>query len=190
MKKIAFYVAPVLLCLIAGFMASELQKESLEVWYPLLAKPALTPPNFVFPIAWGIIYICMGISLGRVLQSGDRRCATLWFLQLAVNFLWSVFFFYLRSPLAGLVDIAVLDLLVIAYIVRVRHRTASAAWLFVPYLAWILFATYLNAYIYAANPDAGASVRTAFVPAAEASSAPESGSFACTAAALRWEPFV
>ena len=65
----------------------------------------------------------MGLSLGRVLRYGDKRYVTLWFLQLAVNFLWSVFFFYLRSPLAGFVDILLLDALVIVYICRVRHRT-------------------------------------------------------------------
>lgn len=116
MKKIAYYVVPVLLCLIAGLVAGRLQAESVAVWYPLLAKPALTPPDIAFPIAWGIIYLCMGLSLGRVLRYGDKRYVTLWFLQLAVNFLWSVFFFYLRSPLAGFVDILLLDALVIVYI--------------------------------------------------------------------------
>ena len=111
MKKIAYYVVPVLLCLIAGLVAGRLQAESVAVWYPLLAKPALTPPDIAFPIAWGIIYLCMGLSLGRVLRYGDKRYVTLWFLQLAVNFLWSVFFFYLRSPLAGFVDILLLDAL-------------------------------------------------------------------------------
>lgn len=152
MKKIAYYLVPVVLCLIAGLVAGRLQAESLAEWYPLLNKPALTPPDFVFPIAWGIIYICMGLSLGRVLQYGDKRYVTLWFLQLAVNFLWSVFFFYLRSPLAGFVDILVLDVLVIVYILCVRRRTPSAAWLFAPYLLWILFATYLNGYILVENP--------------------------------------
>ena len=152
MKKIAYYVVPILLCMIAGFVAGRLQADSIEEWYPLLNKPALTPPNIVFPIAWGIIYICMGLSLGRVLQFGDKRYVTLWFLQLAANFLWSVFFFYLRSPLAGLIDILLLDVLVIVYIWRVRHRTPSAAWLFAPYLLWILFATYLNCYIFVMNP--------------------------------------
>ena len=153
MKKIVYYVVPVLLCLIAGLVAGRLQAESVAVWYPLLAKPALTPPDIAFPIAWGIIYLCMGLSLGRVLRYGDKRYVTLWFLQLAVNFLWSVFFFYLRSPLAGFVDILLLDALVIVYICRVRHRTPSAAWLFAPYVLWILFATYLNGYILVKNPD-------------------------------------
>ena len=100
MKKIAYYVVPVLLCLIAGLVAGRLQAESVAVWYPLLVKPALTPPDIAFPIAWGIIYLCMGLSLGRVLRYGDKRYVTLWFLQLAVNFLWSVFFF--TQPAGGI----------------------------------------------------------------------------------------
>ena len=163
MKKTAYYVVPVLLCLIAGLVAGSLQTESVAQWYPLLDKPALTPPNIVFPIAWGIIYICMGLSLGRVLQRGDKRYVTLWFLQLAVNFLWSVFFFYLRSPLAGFIDIVVLDALVAVYICRVRRKTPSAAWLFAPYLLWILFATYLNGYILVKNPCNKIAMQTVLV---------------------------
>lgn len=152
MKKAVYYVVPVLLCLLVGAVAGSLQTEALAVWYPALTKSPLTPPAIAFPIAWTLIYICMGLSLGRVLIAGDKRFVTLWFLQLAVNFLWSIFFFYLRSPLAGLLDILVLDVLVCAYIWGVRRKTSLAAWLFVPYLVWILFATYLNAYIYVKNP--------------------------------------
>lgn len=152
MKKALRHIVPVLLCLVAGAVAGSMQTESLAEWYPSLAKSPLTPPAIAFPVAWTLLYICMGLSLGRVLTDGDKRFVTLWFLQLAVNFLWSFFFFYLRCPLAGLADIVVLDLLVILYIRWVRRATPSAAWLFVPYLVWILFATYLNAYIVMENP--------------------------------------
>ena len=83
-------------------------------------------------------------------QTLRRRCGS---CNWPSDFLWSVFFFYLRSPLAGFVDILLLDALVIVYICRVRHRTPSAAWLFAPYVLWILFATYLNGYILVKNPD-------------------------------------
>ena len=154
MKKIAYYVVPVLLCLIAGLVAGRLQAESVAVWYPLLVKPALTPPDIAFPIAWGIIYLCMGLSAGLVLTSASplrRRVMTLWFAQLGFNVLWSILFFVCRSPLLGMIDIALLDILVAAYIAQSGKIRAGAAWLFVPYLCWILFATYLNAGILAAN---------------------------------------
>lgn len=154
MRKAWAYILPVILCFLVGALAGWLQNDSIVNWYPFLAKPALTPPNVVFPIAWGIIYLCMGLSAGRVLTvlSGARNAVMqLWFAQLILNFLWSIFFFYFRSPLLGLIDIAVLDVLVILYVVHSARIRPSAAWLFVPYLCWVCFATYLNAWILAVN---------------------------------------
>lgn len=94
-----------------------------------------------FPIAWSIIYLCMGISGGLVLTSeapARKSAVRLWFLQLGCNFLWSILFFVCRSPLLGMADIVVLDVLVILYLVRSANVRAAAAWLFVPYLCWIL----------------------------------------------------
>ena len=127
---------------------------AIENWYPLLDKPALTPPNIAFPIAWSVIYLCIGISAGLIL-SGDsprkKRLIALFCVQLLFNFAWSVAFFYFRSPLAGLVDILILDALVAAYVVQSRRASKAASVLFVPYVLWLLFATYLNAYILVCN---------------------------------------
>lgn len=154
MKKVWAYILPTLLCFALGGLVAWLQDDSIREWYPLLLKPALTPPNAVFPIAWSIIYLCMGISAGLVLTSAApsrRRVMTLWFVQLGFNVLWSVLFFVCRSPLLGLIDIVILDILVVMYIYSSAQVRKGAAGLFVPYLCWILFATYLNAYILAAN---------------------------------------
>lgn len=156
MRKAWAYILPTILCFAVGAIAGSCQNNAIHDWYPYLNKPALTPPNIAFPIAWGIIYLCMGISAGRIITSlSPRRRAvmTIWYVQLAVNFLWSILFFTCRSPLLGMIDIVLLDLLVISYIAaaaRIRH---SAAWLFVPYLCWILFASYLNGYILVMNPS-------------------------------------
>lgn len=154
MKKTWAYILPTLLCFVLGGLVAWLQSDSIREWYPMLIKPALTPPNAAFPIAWSIIYLCMGISAGLVLTSAApsrQRVMTLWFVQLAFNVLWSMLFFVCRSPLLGMIDIVILDILVIMYIAWSARVRAGAAWLFVPYLCWILFATYLNAYILAAN---------------------------------------
>lgn len=154
MKKFWAYFLPTLLCFVLGGIAAVLQNSALAEWYPFLIKPALTPPNAVFPIAWSIIYLLMGISAGLVLTSrarSRRSVMTCWFVQLAFNFLWSILFFTCRSPLLGMIDIVVLDALVICYIVRSARVRSAAAWLFVPYLCWILFATYLNGYILVYN---------------------------------------
>ena len=154
MKKTPYYLIPVLVCFLLGFIAGRIQSDAIENWYPLLDKPALTPPNIVFPIAWSVIYLCIGISAGLIL-SGDsprkKRLIALFCVQLLFNFAWRVAFFYFRSPLAGLVDILILDALVAAYVVQSRRASKAASALFVPYVLWLLFATYLNAYILVCN---------------------------------------
>lgn len=148
------YILPTILCFALGGIAAWLQNDSIHNWYPYLIKPALTPPNIVFPIAWSIIYLCMGISAGLVLTSvspARKSVMTIWFFQLGFNFLWSILFFVCHSPLLGMIDIVVLDALVLVYIARSAKVCHGAAWLFVPYLCWIAFATYLNAYILAMN---------------------------------------
>lgn len=152
--RIGAYALPILLCLALGALAGWLQRPALAEWYPALLKPAGTPPNWFFPVAWGIIYIAMGVSAGRILTaSGENRhgAMTLWGIQLGVNFLWSMLFFVARSPLLGMIDIAVLDALAMLYVARSYAIRRDAAWLFAPYLAWVLYATYLNAWILAAN---------------------------------------
>lgn len=154
MKKAFYLITPVLVCFLAGLTASYLQKDAIGTWYPFLNKPALTPPNIVFPIAWSIIYLCMGLSVGWILMSDSLRkkeLATLFGIQLLLNFLWSFLFFYLRNPLAGMVDILLLDLFVILYAVRSYPVKKTSSVLFWPYLAWIFFATYLNGYIFLYN---------------------------------------
>lgn len=151
MKKFVLYFIPVVLCLAVGFTAGGLQSEALRVWYPGLVKSSLTPPPVAFPVAWGIIYILMGISLGRVLAGPNKRMVLLWAAQLFVNFAWSVLFFALRNPVAGLVDIVILDFLVAWYVYAGFRACRSAAWLFVPYMLWLLFATYLNVVVVLCN---------------------------------------
>lgn len=152
MKGIVYYLLPILLCLGIGFAGSLFQARSMIEWYPLLDKSTLTPPGIAFPIAWSVIYICMGISLGRLIHHGrDRMLFWIWGIQLVLNFLWSLFFFTFRYPLLGLVDILLLDVLVFIYMTSAYRRDKAAAWLFVPYFLWLLFATYLNGYIYLYN---------------------------------------
>ena len=100
MKRIINYIWPVLLCFGIGFAASRLQSDSMMEWYPHLNKSALTPPNIAFPIAWSVIYLLMGLSLGRVLNKGDKKSAVIWMVQLVFNFLWSILFFTMRMPIS------------------------------------------------------------------------------------------
>lgn len=150
-KKFASYAIPVVVALAVGMLGSYMQTEALQEWYPYLRKSPLTPSPHIFPIAWSALYILMGLSLGSLLVRGDIGLLKLWIAQLLVNFLWSICFFALRNPLLGLVVALLLDVLIFAYIVSAFARRPIAAWLFIPYLLWLLFATYLNGYIYFYN---------------------------------------
>lgn len=151
MKKFVMYFIPVIVCLSVGFTSGELQNEALRIWYPDLVKSSLTPPPVVFPIVWGIVYVLVGLSLGFVLECASRRMVLLWVAQLFVNFAWSVLFFALRNPVAGLVDILILDFLSVWYMFVGFRICRRAAWMFVPYVLWLLFATYLNAVVVFCN---------------------------------------
>lgn len=155
MKKALSFIIPVILCYAVGFTASRFQADAIENWYPLLAKPSLTPPNIVFPIAWNILYLLMGISIGLLINSSDRKkrgfFIGLFSVQLVLNFLWSMLFFYLKNPALGLIDIILLDAAIIFYTVKAYPVHKAAAWLFVPYILWVTFAAYLNLYIFIYN---------------------------------------
>lgn len=147
MKRIINYIWPVLLCFGIGFVASRLQSESMMEWYPHLNKSALTPPNMAFPIAWSVIYLLMGLSLGRVLSKGDKKSAVIWMVQLVFNFLWSILFFTMRMPLWGFVDILLLDASVLSFMMMAYKNDKPSFYMFLPYILWLVIATYLNGYI-------------------------------------------
>lgn len=150
MKRFLWILLGIVVCFLVGYTASLFQDESLEFWYPLLNKPSLTPPNWVFPIAWGVIYVCMGISVG--LLSGVHvayRKPLVWVFvfQLVLNFMWSFSFFYLQSPFLGFVNILLLDIAVILYMFLTYQVNKVVSWLFLPYILWLTLATYLNGFI-------------------------------------------
>ncbi len=151
MRKFLAYFIPILLAFAVGALGSYIQGDALKEWYPYLVKSPATPPAIVFPIAWSILYVLIGVSAGTMLAKGDMSVLRLWLLQLLLNFLWSVCFFALRSPFMGLLVILALDVAVFAYIIYTAGRRSVAAWLFVPYMLWLIFATYLNGYIYINN---------------------------------------
>lgn len=150
MRKSLYVLLPVIICFLVGFTASYFQSESIQTWYPTLNKPEITPPNIAFPIAWGIIYLCMGISIGLILNSkeGNKKFLTALFaVQLFLNFTWSISFFYLQNPLLGFINIILLDLGVLYYTFKCYPTQKVSVILFVPYILWLSLATYLNAYI-------------------------------------------
>lgn len=149
-KTIIVFSFSIILCLVTGYTAGILQAEAITQWYPLLNKPPLTPPNIVFPIAWTILYVLMGISFALVILSkikSKRAVIVMFVVQLILNWLWSLLFFRMQNPLLGYIDIVVLDGIVLWYTLVTFKQLRTSSILFMPYLAWLLFATYLNLYI-------------------------------------------
>jgi len=124
-------------------------------WYASLDKPSWTPPGWIFGPVWTTLYAAMGAAAWLVSRDGGwsehRLPLTVFLTQLAVNFAWSPLFFGLRQITWALVDIVVLWVLIMVTIRLFARVKPVAAWLLTPYLAWVSFATALNAAIVARN---------------------------------------
>lgn len=123
-----------------------------DEWYRSLAKPAFTPPDWLFAPAWSLLYTIIGVVGARTWLTLRRSMAMrLWFAQLVFNFAWSPAFFGLRDPASAMIIILGLLISVAAFIIASWRQDRTAALLFVPYLAWVAFATALNAAILLLN---------------------------------------
>ncbi|WIG50275.1 MAG: tryptophan-rich sensory protein [Afipia sp.] len=145
-----------LLCLGVGILESYVTRPEIPVWYAALAKPWWTPPPVVFPIAWTILYILRAVSLWRLWDraapSAPRASAITWFLiQLALNAAWSPVFFGWHGTRTALVIIIGLLIAIVMTMIVASRADKSAAWLLAPYLAWVAYATTLNAGVVAMN---------------------------------------
>ena len=111
-----------------------------------LSKPSFNPPSWVFAPAWTFLYVLIGIAGGRTwIRDHGGLPMKLWGLQMLLNFLWSPVFFGAHRIDGALILIVLLLASIFAYILRVRSKDKIAALLFLPYLAWVSFATLLNA---------------------------------------------
>ncbi|GAA2968355.1 TspO/MBR family protein [Actinokineospora diospyrosa] len=125
--------------------------DNVRGWYASADKPWFTPPNWLFGPVWTVLYGLIAVAAWLVWRRGDRSALGVWAVQLALNLAWTPTFFALRWLWPAFVVILLLDLAVIATIVRFRRADRVAAWLLVPYLAWILYASLLNAGVAALN---------------------------------------
>ncbi|WP_320200150.1 TspO/MBR family protein [Agrobacterium sp. rho-13.3] len=117
-------------------------------WYQSLNKPFFNPPNWIFGPVWTALYVMVGIAGARTwLRSRMGGRMQLWGSQMLLNFMWSPIFFGMESPLGALILIVPMLVCVIAFIIMTYSRDRLSMWLFVPYAAWVAFATALNASI-------------------------------------------
>lgn len=160
MKKRDLYLLVICLAIseLAGFLGSFFNASSLNIWYRLLIKSSLTPPGWVFAPVWTILFLLIGIALYLAIKNGYHKftsspkkyfysAMTIFVVQWLLNIFWSFFFFYLRSPLIALIDIGVLIISIILMIYYFYRLKPLAGYILLPYLAWVCFATYLNAVV-------------------------------------------
>ena len=152
-KKIKPYVISILIALAIGGLSALLTKNNMEV-YSTITRPPLAPPSSIFPIVWSILFILMGISSAIVWKRNNevtKKALTIYTIQLTVNFFWSIIFFNLQNYLFAFLWILILWLLIIYMIVEFYKINKTAAYLQIPYLLWVTFATYLTFMIWILN---------------------------------------
>lgn len=152
-KDVIYLVAFVGLCLAVGGVSGYFTAGGVREWFPTLVKPSFNPPSWVFAPVWTLLYIMMGVAAWLVWrQGGDVNFAlSLFFIQLALNFLWSFLFFNLHRLDLALIDIAALWMSIAATLFAFWQLDMRAGLLLVPYLAWVSFAGLLNAAFWRLN---------------------------------------
>lgn len=149
-------LASVVACQLAGILGAVFTRAGIPVWYAGLEKPSFSPPNWLFGPAWITLYLLMAVAAYLVWQKGlahpgVRAALAAFVVQLLLNALWSPAFFGLRSPLAGAVVIVVLWLAIALTMFLFWKLARPAAWLLLPYLLWVSYASALNISIYLLN---------------------------------------
>lgn len=141
----------------AGIIGSFFTVSAIPGWYQLLQKPAWNPPGWVFGPVWTLLYTLMGIAAYRIWKLGMRKkqvrqAIILFSLHLGVNALWSIIFFGFQDILMAFLEIMILLGLIVKIVVRFYKLDKAAAYLLIPYLVWVSFATFLTYTILQLNP--------------------------------------
>lgn len=158
-KEQPWQVLPLILSigitLLVGFTASLFTRPEIAGWYSSLQKPSFNPPNWLFAPVWTALYIMIGIAAFLTWQKRQNpvyaKARNWYFIQLILNFFWSIIFFGMNSITGGLAIILLLLISIMITIFFFRKISTIAAWLLVPYLAWVSFATLLNISIFLLN---------------------------------------
>lgn len=156
MKNAFKHIASIVGCELVGLIGTPFTISAIPLWYATLNKPFFAPPNWLFGPVWTLLYALMGTAFYLIWKQGWNKkkvhTAGMFFLaQFAFNAIWSPIFFGLRSPLFGLFVIVAMWALIVATMNKFRLLSKTAFYLMLPYLAWVSFATLLNAAIVVLN---------------------------------------
>jgi len=146
----------VLGCEAVGIISGLLSQPGMNNWFENLNKPSWNPPSFIFGPVWTLLYLLMGVSLWLIWKSElpiqqKKSGMVIFALQLLFNFWWSILFFAFHEPLFALFNIAAMLIAIILTIFHFAPISRVAAWLLVPYVSWVSFATILNYTIWSLN---------------------------------------
>ena len=121
--------------------------------YNTLQKPPLSPPGFIFGIVWSILYLLMGIAYGMLVYKGksDAEVSKIYWTQLIINLIWPILFFVFKIRLFSSIWIIILLILVISMVIKFYKKDKIIGYSQIPYLLWIMFATYLNIGVHILN---------------------------------------
>lgn len=155
--RLAFITVPIIVGL--GSLMGYLSNSGYgNAWFDALDLPPITPPGWVFGAAWTLLYVMIGLSLAMILHAKGARgrgfALILFFVQLIANFAWSPVFFGAQQVTLALYLILFILMVTIATTFAVAPIRKAAAWLLLPYIAWLCFASILNYQIDQRNPDA------------------------------------
>ena len=157
MGKLFKFLAAIVGCELVGIAATPFTISAIPTWYVTLNKPFFSPPNWIFGPVWTILYFLMGVSVyliwTKAIKYKERKKTGLTFftIQLGLNFLWSIVFFGLHSPILGLIDIIALWIFILLTMIKFNKLSKIAFLLLIPYLLWVSFATILNLFIVLLN---------------------------------------
>lgn len=149
-------IIAIVICEGAGVVGSLFTTPSIATWYASLTKPSFNPPGWIFGPVWTTLFLLMGISAFLVWNKGlnhnNVKIALIIFgFQLLLNILWSVLFFGYHLPGAAFIEIIFLWLAILATIIAFFRISHPSAWLLIPYVLWVSFASILNFYIWRLN---------------------------------------
>lgn len=153
LKKYKYIILNITISLSVGILSALLTTNSMTL-YQTINRPKLAPPGYIFPIVWTVLYILMGLASYLIHRSDSQKKETaliIYYFQLFINFFWPIVFFNYQNFLLALAILIVLNILVVILIKLFYQIKPLSAYLLLPYLGWIIFALYLNFWIFVRN---------------------------------------
>ncbi len=143
-------------CELVGILGSIFTVEAIPTWYASLTKPSFQPPNWLFGPVWTVLYVLMGTAVWLAYRrattaSTRRQIVSVFLVQLVLNGIWTPIFFGLHALGAALAVMSALVVAIVATMAVFARTSTRAAVLLAPYLAWVMFATFLNASLWRLN---------------------------------------